>query len=948
MAAFAVVIFIFSFWSLVGFALLATLNKQSYLLQNALLSPATGVAASVVLVVWLNCLGLPVRYGGPTATAALIALSFLLLRRARPAVSLRSLLPFAGVLFLAAIATGYPFLKYGFNWISYGNDDMTNYCLGAKFFLNNGQYAQPPVKDVIMDRDASLLYWSFYIVGAVRHGVDELLAWVASCTGLTTSQAFMPLILALHLVLIASAGSLVAQNARYRTAALVSSLVLALSALTTLGTTYQLLGQVGGLGMLAANCTILLRPATNRRPAEWLLAGLLAAGMGMIYPEVTPFLAAAFVIYHISLMCSGKESISTVALGLLLALISSAVFLNISAVTTGITLLSQSSVGTAGTPKSLVLFPYYLTPAGFAYLWGFQAVNQQPSGFVLDLSILGGLVLFLLAIAATVWISLQRHPIAFMCLVMISVALYLFHKGSDFGLYKIAMYIQPFLIGCLIIGWTRVYYEPDGNGWRRLWLLPLLVVVIWGFQGQLAYSTASLGRVGGGLVELPDASSSGLLSKLSDIGRESTRPILSDTPNVVLAKFESAYHGPIYFVTKDFFGSIFGRAPKIFAKWNLFDRVFGAAVLEAVDQRSAQFRRNAFDTHGALPMPDWFSVRSGTGKLTELLISSPKLSIVNRRRGAADGRDLVQLVQTTAMRNYLLFVASTFGNSYYLAGMDRPAGRVSMYQPERDYFFPGETMMSLGRFALFRVLSPSAPIRMTLEYTASLNSDKDNRIPAASVIGDSWRSFAVQGRGSARLFSPPMELQRIDGNQYIALDMGGWGWSFPEHRSKLMSLYGRDVPLDGRRIVGFARDISVISDEEYNALVAPERLERFPANLANRALEYSGIYEDGWVAESSYAVLNEFEGRHFLRISLMVPAVSGRPTASSVSVDIDGREVGRKALMSGPVSIRYPVDGLGKHRVALRFDRAVGLPDPDNRPVSAQLQFLGFIPDTAN
>src|SRR5207248_2972390 len=138
-------------------------------------------------------------------------------------------------------------LRFGFNWLSYGNDDMANYCLGAKLYLNSGYFHVPPEAAVIHDQDASLLYWHFYVVDGIRQAAEELLAWAASVSHISTLQAFMPLILALHLALVAAAGALVLQNRKCRRAALLTCILLSVSASGILGAVYQLLAQVGGI-----------------------------------------------------------------------------------------------------------------------------------------------------------------------------------------------------------------------------------------------------------------------------------------------------------------------------------------------------------------------------------------------------------------------------------------------------------------------------------------------------------------------------------------------------------------------------------------------------------------------------------------------------------------------------------------------------------------------------
>src|ERR1700730_4475117 len=105
MLALALVVVIFCFWSLVGFAVVSNLRTHRNLLQNALLSPVTGSGATVLLVMALNW-GLPVRYVGPTLTVFLLVSSMWLLRRRASPLPLRQLVPFAGVLLIAALVTG--------------------------------------------------------------------------------------------------------------------------------------------------------------------------------------------------------------------------------------------------------------------------------------------------------------------------------------------------------------------------------------------------------------------------------------------------------------------------------------------------------------------------------------------------------------------------------------------------------------------------------------------------------------------------------------------------------------------------------------------------------------------------------------------------------------------------------------------------------------------------
>ena len=52
--------------------------------------------------------------------------------------------PYGVVLAFALVATGRPMFKYGFDWVSYCNDDMANYALAADWFYHHGYYDLPP------------------------------------------------------------------------------------------------------------------------------------------------------------------------------------------------------------------------------------------------------------------------------------------------------------------------------------------------------------------------------------------------------------------------------------------------------------------------------------------------------------------------------------------------------------------------------------------------------------------------------------------------------------------------------------------------------------------------------------------------------------------------------------------------------------------------------------
>jgi hypothetical protein len=287
-----------------------------------------------------------------------------------------------------------------------------------------------------------------------------------------------------------------------------------------------------------------------------------------------------------------------------------------------------------------------------------------------------------------------------------------------------------------------------------------------------------------------------------------------------------------------------------------------------------------------------------------------------------------------APRNVLVFTHSSLGQHYYLSDR-RPA--VSFYQLENDFFFGGRTMSAFGRYALFRVLGPSPPVRLAVNLTTSLRHDGVNQLPPAVAVGASRGRLPLEGRGSARVFSPPLRPQTIAGHPYLMLDMGQNG-RFPEvKRRGLLGLYGADLPLDTRYITAYVRDISLVSDRDYGRQRPPAALRSFPGDLGNPALEYAGLYEDGWVGESAFVVLSADRGAD---LAVEGEALSGGP----LRVLVDGREVARRNLRPGSFRVRARVpQQRGRRRVELRLGPARPLPAPDSRPVAARLTFVGFV-----
>jgi hypothetical protein len=487
---------------------------------------------------------------------------------------------------------------------------------------------------------------------------------------------------------------------------------------------------------------------------------------------------------------------------------------------------------------------------------------------------------------------------------------------------------------------------------RLIQFAPIISIAALGMGAQIFYVDRSGGDVGG-LTEVPRASKSALLDELGRLSRERRRPIVvSDTSNAILAMLESLYMKPagIRFATGDFYEHLMPRNQDS-AWFALSQRLSPALTAQALRLLQIRAKVDGFETFDMKesgtgvhqnPFFRWNELE-GASEDYDVIESSPAQSPLNQYQYHSSGYVNFRLMAGDSVSDLLIPVASELGGSRSLSGrLSGLNGRIALYPAEPDFFYRNSTMNSVGRYLLFQVLRPAARFRLVLDYTASLNADGENRIPPVAVIGDQRLPMAAFGRGSARLVSAPLEPQTIDGQAYLMLDMGAEPKRFPSTKRGLMALYGRAILMDPRFVVGFVRDISVLSEQQYAAFTPPADVERFPDDLRNPSLEYSGIYEDGWNSEDSMAVLVAPAAESQLRLRGFIPQ-NGGDAETHIALLLDGQEVESRTVGAGEFSLQceQAVPG-GKHRVEIRASRAFHLAAPDNRPAAFLIRYFGF------
>jgi hypothetical protein len=283
----------------------------------------------------------------------------------------------------------------------------------------------------------------------------------------------------------------------------------------------------------------------------------------------------------------------------------------------------------------------------------------------------------------------------------------------------------------------------------------------------------------------------------------------------------------------------------------------------------------------------------------------------------------------------LIYLSSSLGSYFYLPEFPK----ISLFETEGDPFFAGGHIAAAGRYLLFRINSPATAYRLVLDLTTTILADGKAQLPAARVLGEGTASIGLVGHGAARVLSPTFKPLVIDGVCYVLLDLGADAKNIRSPRTGLMALYGNDVDIDYRRVVAFLRNIRLKSEDASFSGAAPSKVERFPADLANHNLEFSGIYEDGWVGDRGFLRLHsDTAGSAVIRGTF--PAGIGMDEVELTLKVGDSAPV-RKMLAPGYFVISAPAPK-GSSRIAFEFSKIGRLPVGDNRPAVALISSVAI------
>ncbi|MBA2372061.1 MAG: hypothetical protein H0V71_10505, partial [Chloroflexi bacterium] len=317
-------------WSVVGLAVLAVLRMDVASLRVALTAPALGASTMLLPLFVLSHAGVPIGDCALPVVGILLGGSAVALALRRPRVPF-GVVPVFAICLVGLLLAGWPMFELGFRWISNANDDMANYVLLATLLLEHGLLAELDISGLISDRNYASAMQGLHTAGA-RPGADIMLAALTDITGRHAYEAFMPLILGLHLCSICGSAALAMQASRRWWAAALAALFLAVAPLATFGVLQQLLPQVWGLGLAAALLALLMRKELHRGPGasvgQLVVIGIMTTALLVVYIELASILLAAYALYVGVLVVRREVAIRALARLWILPIAGAAVILN--------------------------------------------------------------------------------------------------------------------------------------------------------------------------------------------------------------------------------------------------------------------------------------------------------------------------------------------------------------------------------------------------------------------------------------------------------------------------------------------------------------------------------------------------------------------------------------------------------------------------------------------
>jgi hypothetical protein len=129
--------------------------------------------------------------------------------------------------------------------------------------------------------------------------------------------------------------------------------------------------------------------------------------------------------------------------------------------------------------------------------------------------------------------------------------------------------------------------------------------------------------------------------------------------------------------------------------------------------------------------------------------------------------------------------------------------------------------------------------------------------------------------------------------------------------------------------------------EQARALSPPQAIKSFPADLLQPGLSFSGIYDDGWIAEVARIQLGSEKKVGRIRITGEVPGFNRLRAGATIGVVVDGQEVARRQFRAGEFELEAAIpETEGPRWIEIRSDITDHLSAADQRVASILLKSI--------
>jgi hypothetical protein len=928
--AFVLSVALFIYFWIVGYLVTFLLYTRRDLVRNALIAPAVGVVATIYPVYVLSRLGLPIGTFAHALTGLTIVLATLGWAWWRPLVAGRRLLPYVFVVIFAFGATGWPLLTLGFGWFGAVNADMTNYVLDAHRFVDQ-PFVRLPDPNVWLRQSDWSTYFVVYPAFGVRSASDLLLAWVIALTGAHGAKVYMSLMVVLHVALIFVATALI--STPHRLARILAATLMSSAAMMSIGVVLQLLGQVLGLLLLMLGCVLYLGPfyrlGRSALARFAVLASAVLAAFVLSYPEALPFLVLAFVVYH----CVGARDVRPfVTRGVLALLVVGALAIVLMApdAIAVLAFMFRQAQASTDAMRLTELFPFFLVPSGLATLWGLNLFYSDGDA-LLPLGILCGVGLTVFAVASAIWLWWRQEPTAAVTIVMAALGAGLFMQDAGFGTFKLAMYVQPFLLTTTVLSACLLLRISTKRTAPALLLVAVVTGLIAGnLRTQHAHISSTLAQSVGlntaitrlrELAQMPAGVP--VLLDVTEFGQTALMASFTRGRTATPVSGEAAWNRAVGFV---------GGAEPLFTS-AVREEIFRLQSVASTLQRPLQFElgeKAPVHRFSRVKLPDETPIAN-----TILLAPAADQSVINSsHKRPQTGR--YHLVPVADVYNHLGLIDSTLGRPVIPGVIEN----VALWQREQDFASSGG-IQAIGRHVLFEVFNARPGSRLLLEFSRGPLAADGQGLPPAEVIGADRSGIGFVGHGAARMLSAPVTVRTIEGRAYVAIDMGVVPQKIiRSQRRGLVNLYNRHLSFDPRMIVGWVRNISLLTEDEASTMTPPAAIDRLPDGLFHEGLLFSGLSEDGWMAAVARVRLAADDART-VRVTGSVPKIAELALGLTIELTVDGRSIAHRTVEPGDFELEAALpEGIGPRWIELRADKSVRLPAPDTRLVSMQVKAI--------